>query len=175
NVLESAPLGGGGARPGTDPSLFHGVGRGGAVCGGPLLRAGPHRGVAGEEVEEHGGGHDRHLPDQRVVAASVGLQFPDHTVGGGGWRAYSLVPGAAPRTPAVATLGSGNTTTVHPVSASRSVQCPTRTPGIAVIVSFIPDTSGEPWGRSSRRSRKRPCRARRPIRRPSPLRFPAAR
>src|SRR5690554_1274550 len=83
DVLESAPFGGGGARPGADPSLFHGVGRGGAVCDGPLLRAGPHRWVAGEEVEEHGGGHDRHLPDQRVVAAPVGLQLPDHTVGGG--------------------------------------------------------------------------------------------
>src|SRR3954462_11751639 len=48
-------------------------------------------------------------------------------------RSHSRVAGAPPRTSPDATVPAGNRATVHPVFATGSVQCPTRTPGMSVI------------------------------------------
>src|SRR6266511_778443 len=47
-------------------------------------------------------------------------------------RSVSRVPGAPPRTSPDPTVPGGHSTTVHPVSPSRSVQLPTRIPGTSV-------------------------------------------
>src|SRR5439155_21971058 len=48
-------------------------------------------------------------------------------------RSVSRVPGAPPRTSPEPIVPGGQSSTVHPVSAIGSVQCPTRIPGTRVI------------------------------------------
>jgi L-aminopeptidase/D-esterase-like protein len=58
--------------------------------------------------------------------------------------------GAPPRTSPEATTPSGNSTTVHPVRATGSVQCPTRTPATSVInvPSLAPGSPASPIRRA---------------------------
>src|SRR5690606_41782394 len=60
------------------------------------------------------------------------------TVRVGSSSAVSRAAGAPPRTSPEATVPSGSSTTVQPVRARRSVQCPTRTPGTSVITLRSP-------------------------------------
>ena len=50
-------------------------------------------------------------------------------------RSVSRVPGAPPRTSTPPTAPFSQRTTVQPVAARRSVQCPTRMPGTSVMAS----------------------------------------
>ena len=57
------------------------------------------------------------------------------TVRDGSSSAISRAAGAPPRTSPDATVPSGNSTTVQPVRATSSVQCPTRTPSMSVTLT----------------------------------------
>src|SRR5262245_34254082 len=77
-------------------------------------------------------------PPQRQMAWTRSTSMPGRS------RSVSLVPGAEPRTstPAVAP-SSGSRTTVQPVRASASVQCPTRTPRTSVMNTNMRVAPGE--------------------------------
>ena len=68
-------------------------------------------------------------PPLRTTASIVG------TVAAGSSRANSWLAGAPPRTSPEATTAGSNTTTVQPVSATGSLQCPTATPSIPSITT----------------------------------------
>ena len=67
------------------------------------------------------------LPPPITTPCTCSTRFPGRS------RSVSRVPGAPPRTSTPATHGRAGSTTVHPVIARLSVQCPTRIPGTSVI------------------------------------------
>jgi len=64
----------------------------------------------------------------------------------GSRRAHSRVAGDPPRTSPEATVPAGKSTTVQPVAARASVQCPTRTPATSVITRAWTRSRESPGG-----------------------------
>jgi hypothetical protein len=67
------------------------------------------------------------LPPANTIAWTSGVNVP------GRRASVSRVPGAPPFTSTDPAVPGGHSTTVHPVAAASSVQCPTRIPATSVI------------------------------------------
>ena len=153
-VLRPPPLGDGASGADADPTVLDGPIGGGDAGGVALLPSGADRAVADDEVE-HGEADDDRDRSARGREADAPLLAPRmtpsaaaspkaepplrttassrSTVRWGSSSASSRDAGAPPRTSPDATVPSGSSTTVQPVRPPASVQCPTRTPGTAVI------------------------------------------